>query len=52
MCHGKNVTKTGKKSPKMAGNLMGLSGKLATKIAIIPKHTMKNKKSIMSRLCI
>ena len=52
MCHGKNVTKTGVKSPKIAGNLMGLSGKLATKAAIIPKQTIKNKKSIMSRFCI
>ena len=52
ICHGKNVIKIGVKSPKIAGNLTGLSGKLAINAAIISKHTMKNKKSIMSRFCI
>jgi hypothetical protein len=37
ICHGKNVIKIGVKSPKMAENLTGLSGKLATNAAIIPK---------------
>ncbi len=46
------MIKIGVKSPKIAGNLTGLPGKLATNVAIIPKHTMKNKKSIMSRFCI
>ncbi|MGP1582816.1 MAG: hypothetical protein ACTTH6_01115 [Candidatus Altimarinota bacterium] len=46
------MIKIGVKNPKIAENLTGLPGKLVTNAAIIPKHTMKNKKSIMSRFFI
>lgn len=50
--HGKKVIIMGDKNPKIEGNLTDFSGKLATKIAIIPKNIAENKKSIMSRFCI